>query len=411
MKYKERLVSDRLLSLIGYFPVVVVAGARQVGKSTLLKHLLPDWDMVVFDPVVDIGNARADPELFLQNHPVPLILDEIQYAPEVVPCIKRLVDANKRPGMIVLTGSQQWSVMKSISESLAGRAVFLDLEGFALCESAEVIPATCWLEHYLENPEQFINDRHPLLETGRTCYETLWRGSLPEMDTMPLDMVPEFFSAYMRTYIERDARLLLNVDDWQPFGRFVQLMATLTAHEINYSQLGREIGITPQTAKRWLTILAGTFQWFDIPAWHGNSIKRISSKPKGVVADTGFACHLLHITTPKTLDAHPMTGFLFESFMIAEIRKLQTAMTRKTALYHWRAHSGGEVDMLLERDGIFYPLEIKLKSRPSRHDIRGFQALREQYPHRKFAPGLILACAEQCEKITDHAFVVPWNIY
>lgn len=146
MEYKNRQLSRKLKRLIEHFPIVVVSGARQVGKSTLLKHQFPDWDIVVFDPVVDVGNARSDPELFLANHPVPLILDEIQYCPELVPSIKRLVDANKKPGLYILTGSQQWSVMKSISESLAGRAVFLDLEGFSLTEIAGYDKSPSWLQ-------------------------------------------------------------------------------------------------------------------------------------------------------------------------------------------------------------------------------------------------------------------------
>jgi len=141
MKYKDRLVSGKLATLTEHFPVVVISGARQVGKSTLLKHLFPKWDMVVFDPVIDVGNARADPELFLNNHPAPLILDEIQYCPEVISSIKRIVDLNKHPGMYLLTGSQQWSVLKSVSEPLAGRAAFLNLEGFSLSEIAENISA------------------------------------------------------------------------------------------------------------------------------------------------------------------------------------------------------------------------------------------------------------------------------
>lgn len=230
--------------------------------------------------MIDVGNARTDPELFLKNHPAPLILDEIQYCPEVVSCIKRNVDIDKHPGMYLLTGYQQWSVLKSVSESLAGRAVFLDLEGFSLSEIAENISAPSWLERYLDDPESFLKapqKTHPL---SRTLYELLWRGTLPEMNTLPAELSGDFFSAYLRTYSERDVRLLLDVDDWQQFGRFVQLAAALSAQEINYSQIGREVGVTPQTARRWLSVLKATFQWFETPAWHGNTIKRISSKPK-----------------------------------------------------------------------------------------------------------------------------------
>lgn len=410
MKYKERLTSRKLLTLSEHFSVVVVSGARQVGKSTLLEHVFPKWKRIVFDPVVDVGNARTDPELFLKNHPVPLILDEIQYCPEIIPCIKRLVDADKRPGIYILTGSQQWSVLKSIGESLAGRAVFLDLEGFSLSELVENIPAASWLEHYLDDPESFVKTTQTMQAVPRTLHETLWRGSLPEMDTLPEELGGDFFSAYLRTYIERDVRLMLNVDDWQQFGRFVQLAAALTAQEINHSQLGREIGTTPQTARRWLAVLKATFQWFEIPAWHGNTIKRISSKPKGCFADTGLACHLARITTADALGGHPMTGSLFETSVIAEIRKLMEPLSRKAALYHWRIHSGSEVDLILERDGTLYPLEIKLTSRPSRKDTRGIRALRKNYPAQNIAPGLVIAPTEGLEQLGENEYTIPWNI-
>jgi predicted AAA+ superfamily ATPase len=410
MKYKNRLVSTKLVTLTEHFPVVVISGARQVGKSTLLKHLFPTWDMVVFDPVIDVGNARADPELFLQNHPAPLILDEIQYCPEVVSCIKRIVDLDKHPGMYLLTGSQQWSVIKSISESLAGRAVFLDLEGFSLSEIVENISSPSWLERYLDDPESFVKAPQETQPLSQTPYELLWRGMLPEMNTLPTELSGDFFSAYLRTYIERDVRLMLDIDDWQQFGRFVQLTAALSAQEINYSQIGRDIGVTPQTARRWLSILKATFQWFEIPAWHGNTIKRISSKPKGYFSDTGLACHLARITSCDALGGHPMTGALFETAVISEIRKLMTPLSRKAALYHWRIHSGSEVDLILERDGILYPIEVKLTSRPTRKDARGIRALRENYPDKSIAPGLIIAPAERLEQLSETDYALPWNL-
>ncbi len=410
MTYKERIVSGKLASMVGYFPVVVVSGARQVGKSTLLKHQFPKWDRIVFDPVIDVGHARTDPELFLDNHPSPLILDEIQYCPEVVPCIKRRVDENKRPGLYILTGSQQWSVIRTISESMAGRAVFLDLEGFSLSEIAASTTGPSWLERYLDAPDRFVKEAHPRLPLPRTLYEQLWRGGLPEMNQLPLDLGEDFLSAYLRTYIERDARLMLDVADWQQFGRFAQLAAALTAQEVNHSQLGRDIGITPQSAKRWLAVLKATFQWHEIPAFHGNSIKRLSTKPKGYFADTGLACHLSRITSPRALGGHPMAGALFETAVAAELRKLMAPLSAKASLYHWRAHSGSEVDFLLERDGMLYPIEVKLGSRPARKDTSGIQALRDCYPGHAIAPGLVIAPAEQFEPITGQDCAAPWDM-
>lgn len=410
MKYKERLISKRLLHLTEHFPIVVISGARQVGKSTLLKHLFPQWDAVVFDPVVDVGNARTDPELFLKNHLDPLILDEIQYCPELVPCIKRIVDLDKHPGMYLLTGSQQWSVLKSISESLAGRAVFIDLEGFCLSEVASDTESPSWLERYLDDPEEFVHSPGKTHQLPQTPYELLWRGTLPEVNTLPTELCGDFFSSYLRTYIERDVRLMLDADDWQQFGRFVQLTAALTAQEINHSQIGRDIGVTPQTARRWLAVLKATFQWFEIPAWHGNTIKRISSKPKGYIADTGLACHLARITSSEAIGGHPLAGALFETAVISEIRKLMAPLARKAACYHWRIHSGSEVDLILERDGMLYPIEVKLNSRPSRKDTQGIRAFRETYPDKLIAPGLVIAPAEQLEKISENEAVVPWDL-
>jgi predicted AAA+ superfamily ATPase len=410
--YKERLVSDRMLRMVGHFPVVVVSGARQVGKSTLIEHLFPAWNRVVFDPVVDVGNARADPDLFLDNHPPPLVLDEIQYCPELVPSLKRRIDRDRQPGRYILTGSQQWSVMAAISESLAGRAVFIDLDGFSLAEVCEAPLSNSWLSRYLDDPAAFVkaNGDVPRLNVSGTLYERMWRGWLPEVDRLPLDLVQEYFVGYLRTYIERDVRLLLQVDDWQQFGRFVQMTAALTAQEVNYSQLGREIGVTPQTARRWLAVLQATFHWYELPAWHGNTIKRVSSKPKGHVADTGLACYLLRLSSPDALAGNPMIGALFESVVAGEIRKQMSVLSRKAQIYHWRSHGGAEVDLLLERDGLLYPVEIKLGTRLSRKDARGLRMLRETYPGLRLAPGLVIAPVGRLEQLTEHDHAAPWDM-
>ena len=218
--YKQRALSKKIKQLAENFPAVVVSGARQVGKSTLIQHLFSGYEIVVFDPAKDVGNARKDPDLFLDNHPPPLVLDEIQYAPELVSALKRRIDRNRIPGAYILTGSQQWSVLKTISESLAGRCVFADMEGFSLAETAEDIPGKSWLNRWLTAPDDFINEEARLYKTGRSLYEQLWRGWLPEADRLPLELLPDFHEAYFRTYIERDVRLLADVDDWQQFAVF-----------------------------------------------------------------------------------------------------------------------------------------------------------------------------------------------
>lgn len=410
MTYKQRRLATKLMTLTEHFPVVVVSGGRQVGKSTLIERQFPEWERVVFDPVLDIGNAREDPELFLSNHPTPLVLDEIQYCPELVPTVKRIVDSEKRPGMYILTGSQQWSVLQSAAESLAGRAVFIDLEGFSLAEIAGEVGEGNWLETYLDAPEEFLASKPERLPLQRTLNELLWRGWLPEADALPEQVLPDFHAAYLRTYIERDVRLILDAGDWQQFGRFVQLAAALTAQEINHSQLGREIGVTPQTAKRWLSVLKASFQWHELPAWHGNMLKRISLKAKGYFADTGLACHLQSIASARTLSGHPMAGALFESAVMAQIRKQIAPISTRPNLYHWRLHSGSEVDLILERDGRLYPIEIKLNSRPKPKDARGLRTFRELHAGKLVAPGLIIAPVEEVQQVTRDEYTVPWDL-
>jgi len=227
--YYPRFLADRLQSLFNAFPVVVVSGARQVGKTTLLQHLYGrEAEMVVFDPVQDIGNARQDPDLFLDNHPAPVILDEIQYVPQLVAALKRRVDRDRRPGRYLLTGSQQWQVMCSLAESLAGRAVFLDLEGFSLGEVARAGPDSAWLGAWLADPEGFSGQRRSLLDLPAGPFEMVWRGSLPDAVQLAAAVLPDFWSAYFRTYVERDVRLLTEVEDWHTFGRFVRMAAALT---------------------------------------------------------------------------------------------------------------------------------------------------------------------------------------
>jgi len=410
--YKERILTSRLRKLVEAFPVVVVSGARQVGKTTLLRHVFPDYDYVVFDPSIDLENARSEPDLFLRNHPSPLVLDEIQYAAELVSAIKRHVDAsNSRPGMYLMSGSQQWQVLRSLAESLAGRAAFLDLRSFSLQEAAGAGASPCWLTRWLTNPHLFVNRAGEA--TGRftgALWDWLWRGFLPRVSDLDEELVPEFWMGYHRTYVERDARMMTDVEDWQQFGMFLRLVAALTAQEINYSQLGREIGMSPRTARRWLKVLDGTFQWFEIPAFEGNLLKRVSSKPKGYLADTGLVCHHAQISSPKALGGHPLLGPLFETALVNEVLKQAGTLPGRTGFHHWRSAGGAEVDLLVERDGVFYPFEMKLTANPSPRDVSGLTAFRRAHPDLQIAPAAILCPVERPRWITEDTAALPWNM-
>lgn len=407
--YHSRLIKDRLIRLFQSFPVVVISGARQVGKSRLLQEIFPKLPHVTFDPVTDIENARADPDLFLKNRRPPVILDEIQYVPNLVPAIKRTVDRERKPGQFLITGSQQWEVMKNLAESLAGRAVFLDLESFALKEIHQATGKPGWLERWIKNPSLKTIQNFRPLKNSRPLYEQLWRGFLPEAHFLKLENIPDFLNAYQRTYIERDVRLIAEIENLENFGRFFRLCGALTAQEVNHSELGRDIGITPQTAGRWIAILKATFQWFELPPYFGNTVKRISRKPKGYLSDTGLVCQTQIIASPESIGHHPILGGLFETAVVHEVRKLTRTMALPPAMYHWRSHGGAEVDLLLERDGKYYPMEIKANSHPGKKDGEGIRAFCETYPALDIQTGLIIAPSEQSYPVAKNIFVIPWD--
>ncbi len=408
--YKKRAITARLRELVKHFRIVVVTGARQVGKSTLLKHEFGDIsDYVLFDPLIDKENARREPELFLKNHRTPVILDEIQYAPEITSVLKRIVDEDKTPGQYLLTGSQQWAVIKNMAESLAGRAVFLDLDSFSLSELADDVASTSWLEDWLTDPKAFLTSPKKARGSEMLLGEQLFRGFFPEPQTVPISLVPNFYQAYVETYLERDVRAMADLNNLQTFSYFMQLAAALSAQEINFSTLGRELGLSPLTAKHWISILESTFQWVTIPAFSGNVLKRVSLKRKGYFTDTGLLCHLQALSSPRALPGHPLWGAIFETAVVAEIRKMSHAMGTAPIMYHWRKHSGAEVDLILERDGVLFPIEIKASTRIETPDARGISSFREAYPHLKIGPGLVIAPVEKMYPITATDYAMPWD--
>lgn len=410
MKYKKRLLEGKLARLADHFPALVLTGARQVGKSTLLAHLVPGAQHITFDPVIDIGNARQDPELFLDQLKLPVILDEIQYAPELLPVIKRRVDQHKVPGQYWLTGSQNLSVLKNVSESLAGRAAVLSLYPMTLGERYG--DAAAWLPSYINDPEGFL--QRPISRLGQLSDETLvsvlWKGGYPGLLDIDMTLQQDALTSYLRTYIERDVRLLSDINDLQQFSSFVQLVANLTAQEIQMTQLGREIGISPHTAQRWLNLLKNIYQWLEIPAYSGDTRKRVSGKKKGYLVDSGMICNLMRISTPQALLGHPRLGAIFETFIVNDILRQLPLLQGNAAVYHWRSHAGAEVDLLIEQNNVYYPIEIKCKTRPSKNDLSGIQAFRATYPHLNIAPALLICAIAEVQFLGDNCFAIPYDI-
>jgi predicted AAA+ superfamily ATPase len=250
-----------------------------------------------------------------------------------------------------------------------------------------------------------------MLYNRGTLAEQIFRGFMPAASLMPPDLAPEFFKMYERTYIERDARVFTNVNDAELFSRFFRLVAALSARELNYRQLGRDIGLSPATAQRWLDVLKGTFQWHEISAFAANPVKRVSLKPKGYITDPAIMCHALSISSPAAILSHPLWGFIFETLTASEIVKNCGLMSPSPALYHWRSHGGAEVDFVVEKDGVLYPIEVKAGSHPARADTSGITALRKAHPGTRVGPGLVVAPCETSYALSPDDWAMPWDAH
>jgi len=406
--YKPRQIEKRLLSFAAHFKTVLVTGARQVGKSTLLAHVFPGVKSVTFDPVQDIYGVRRDPDLFLDNFPPPLILDEIQYAPELLPALKRRMDANPGPGQYFLSGSQHLALMRDVTESMAGRVGILQLGPMTPYEALGAGGDRPWLERYLENPDGSAGITGGRLPNGGGLARQLWRGAMPGMLQMPDGLVPDYYRSYVETYIERDIRRQGEIRDLMEFGRFLGIAGATTAREINSSHLGREIGVSPRTARNWLDMLAACHQWRELPAYSGNAAKRVSGKRKGYVLDSGLACWLQRISSPDALAASPFLGAIFETFAVSFLLSQASMMQMPPQAWHWRAAGGAEVDLVFERDGKLYPIEVKCKHALTGHDMRGLHSFHDTYPD-KAMPGVIVYAGTETYRPSGRVIAVPWN--
>jgi len=416
--YRHRLIEQEIRNAAKNFKVVLLLGARQVGKSTLLQNLFPDTPVVTFNPHEDVQGARRNPELFLSQFNGPVILDEIQFVPELLAYIKIKVDASSAKGQYLLTGSQNLGVLSAAAESLAGRVAIIDVGPMILHEIAQTFDMTLagpspkhWLEVYLNEPKDLYSLHAGIISTI-SLPQALWRGGLPGLLEVDDSSIGRYLDGYLRTYIDKDIRQLSEIEDLMQFEDFVALLAAISAQEINYHELGRGIAAAGKTAKRWIAILRACYVWRDVRAFTNNGIKRVIQKNKGYFFDTGFACYLLGIPSPNHVLGHPSFGALFETYIANAVHTIIGTLPFRVGMYHWRATGGAEVDIVLEYNRSLYPIEIKAASRLSGHDTRGIQAFykaHESGPSR-LMPGLIVYSGSVCYWIAENILAVPWNL-
>ncbi len=369
--YIPRTLEAKLNYLAEHFPIVMVCGARQVGKTTLLNQMKKgprELQYVTLDYPRLRSLAREDPELFLQQYQAPLIIDEIQYAPELLPYIKIRADQVPDNGLYYLTGSQMFHMMKNVSESLAGRVGILSMYSLSRAE----------IEGRASVP--FLPGRIPMARSADTItgiFEKIYRGGMPPMITDP-DLLPEdYFGAYMQTYLERDIRDLVAVKDENKFLKFISCAAARSGQEVNLADMAKDVEIDRKTADGWLSILVSSGIVYLLPPYSGNIIKRIVKRPKLYFMDTGLACYLSLWNNPRALELSAVAGAMFENYVVSEIIKsyANQGISTRGRLCYYRDNNGKEIDLMILENGKIYPVEIKKSADPGKNALKNFSVL------------------------------------
>jgi predicted AAA+ superfamily ATPase len=378
--YYQRSLQDVWLEASRQFPVLLLTGARQVGKTTFLQHLCgKDRTYVTLDDPSARVLAADDPGLFLSRFEPPLLIDEIQYAPGLLPYIKMAVDSQPKTGQFWLTGSQQFLAMKGISESLAGRVGILQMLGFSTAEKRR---QDLTLPPFLPTPTALAARlRHVRRISLKSLYQDLWMGRYPAILSGRNRNRDLYYSSYVQTYLQRDVRDLTQVGDQIAYSRFIVACAARTGQLLNLSEIARDVGISVPTAKNWLSILQASFQIHLLQPYGTNVTKRLIKTPKLYFLDTGLCSYLTEWSSPQTLEAGAMSGAIFETHVFTEILKSYWHRGRQPACFYYRDKDGREIDLLLEQNGTLYPIEIKKTTLPRKDAIQTFSALGRLRPN------------------------------
>lgn len=370
--YFKRTVEAVVRNVSETFPVLLVSGPRQVGKTTLLLKLAePERKQVSLDNPTIRALAKTDPELFLQRYAPPVLIDEVQYAPELFPYIKIIVDKNKRPGDFWLTGSQMFSMMKNITETLAGRVGIIPMLGLSNSE----IRGNHLQSFEVDISELMnrINSVDPM--TLEEVFERIYKGSMPRLYEIENVNRELYFESYLETYISRDIRNLEQVGDETAYIDFIKIVAARTATNVNYESLAQEAGISAPTAKRWLSILVSCGIVLLVQPYSNNALKRVIKSPRMYFADTGICAHLMGWGSPMVLENSAMSGAFFETWVVSEIYKSYLNVGKKPPLYFYRDSNQKEIDLIIFQNGIVYPIEIKKSSAP-KNAVKNFSVLK-----------------------------------
>lgn len=409
MEYISRHMEERILKLSKSYSAILVTGPRQAGKTTMLRSLAEKENIgreyVTLDDLTARDMAKNDPALFLQLHKPPVLIDEVQYAPELFTYIKIHIDEHHNPGDFWMTGSQIFRLMRGVQESLAGRVALLHMSPLSQREiiGAPCVPFTTDFDRLLAESKNIAPVETPEL------FERIWKGCMPGLVSGQYTDRNIYYSSYLSTYVERDVRELSGNIDVLKFNRFVTAVAARTSQLLNYKAIADDADIDMLTAKAWVNILETLGIIFLLHPYSNNVLKRTIKTPKVYFYDTGLVCYLTKWSSPEVAESGAMSGALLENFTVSEIMKSYQNAGLEPYLYFYRDRDAKEIDMIMEGDGKLYPLEIKKTATPDKRLTRVFGVI-DKSP-LKLGTGAVLCMAEQFSAFDRDNLIVPiWMI-
>ena len=407
MIYVKRALERKFLHMSSFFKAVLVTGARQVGKTTMLKHLVAEQSRtyVSMDNPMARTLAKSDPVLFFQTYKPPMIIDEIQKAPELFEQIKIICDESEERGLFWLTGSQQYKMMKNIRDTLAGRIGILELYSLSTNEVDKLS-----FPNEMDFSLSCLLARQPLVKKNDIIqvFEHIWRGGMPDAQEADSEQRQEYFNSYIETYLMRDVAEEGGITDTVRFYQFMRACAALVAEPVNYKALAEAAGISQPTAREWMRLLQGLGIIYLLPPYANNELKRLTKTPKMYFCDTGLGAYLSMWLTRDTLMNGAASGHYFENHVVIEMVKNFAYAPSKVNLTYYRDSNAKEIDVFVEENGIIHPLEIKKSANPDRREVKKYELL-DKAGLKRGSGGIVCMCEEVLPIDSQNCFI-PCNL-
>lgn len=408
MAYIKRTMENKIVELSREYSCIILVGPRQVGKSTMLRYLMEGTNRkeVSLDDMTERKMAQTDPALFLEIHPAPLLIDEVQYAPELFSYIKIKIDNGANPGDYWLTGSRAFKLMELAQESLAGRAAILHMSTLS---QSELYGDSTTTPLSISIPSIVERKTHLVPADPTEIYERIWKGTMPGYRSGRYTDRDVFYSSYIQTYIDRDVSDMIPGVDKLMYADFIRAAACRAGQMLNIHDIAQDVGVSDDTAKRWLAVLEKSAIIFYLRPYSNNLLKRTVKTPKMYFFDTGIVAYLTKYSSPEILMNGAINGAILENYIVAEIRKTYLNSAKECLIHYYRDKDCNEIDMVFESDGELHPLEIKKSTNPGTELVGAFKVLDKASVPR--GVGAIVCLREEFSAIDRQHLILPvWMI-